>query len=413
MKPLEQAITTLWGSKAGSLNSFLSALSGDSATNFKLSKVLVFQQEFILPAPVVSYLGLGPALGDGSNFAGLLTNIEGKLTGIDKYEKPSDGYDGYGMPDILSLFGINQFWALLTQNCNISLNELFNDIRFDGNDLQFALYRRLKPFCLRETFESSGSVEDKISLFKYVKRHPIVKEEIVGFNAGTNWRDRVNFIEMRASPNFVNNNYSSQIKIDGQEFDQGSITRDGFRPLPVNNSTSDYLPFPDNSAGKKASMKEFTNWKYLLREWYFNTHVLLNGAIQIIGQDNYIGVGDNIMIPASILGGGGFNSSSTNVDAFIMAHVESISHSFTVTPGGARTFVTNIKFIRGVFTDKNGDNPTAGGGFLPALPSFGASGAAAPLLRALDDSQSQYNDVDDGGSTRPEIPMKNSNDPRK
>ena len=99
-----------------------------------------------------------------------------------------------------------------------------------------------------------------------------------------------------------------------------------------------------------------THWKFLLREWHFNNHLLLNGAITFIGQSKYIQVGDNIKIDSKILGNAPVNVGQKKASSsYLLAHVENISHTFSVNPeSGARSFMTTIQFVRGVITDKEG-----------------------------------------------------------
>jgi hypothetical protein len=78
---------------------------------------------------------------------------------------------------------------------------------------------------------------------------------------------------------------------------------------------------------------------------------MLNGTMTVVGQNNYIGVGDNISIDSSILGSTSFVNGT---DTKLIAHVESVNHSFRYTDNGSRTFITNISFIRGVMADKTG-----------------------------------------------------------
>ena len=83
--------------------------------------------------------------------------------------------------------------------------------------------------------------------------------------------------------------------------------------------------------------------------------ILLN----IIGQNNYIQVGDNIMFDGRAVSFSG----NTNSDALkkkrqnktvnILAHVESISHTFNVAPDGTRSFRTTISFVRGLVVNND------------------------------------------------------------
>jgi hypothetical protein len=87
---------------------------------------------------------------------------------------------------------------------------------------------------------------------------------------------------------------------------------------------------------------------------------MLNGSISTIGQDQYIQIGDNILIPAKVLGASYNYSSKENEDylagqdLYLLAHVESISHNALVDPNGARSFITDIQFVRGIMVSTLG-----------------------------------------------------------
>ena len=94
------------------------------------------------------------------------------------------------------------------------------------------------------------------------------------------------------------------------------------------------------------------------REWFFNTHRMLNGSMSLIGQSEYMAVGDNIMIDADAI----FAGKNANLDhitnrdrAYMLAHIESVSHTATVNDNGARSFMTEVQFVRGIIVDKNGN----------------------------------------------------------
>jgi hypothetical protein len=149
-------------------------------------------------------------------------------------------------------------------------------------------------------------------------------------------------------------------------------------------ATAYYMPFN----GSEPAPLEALQWKHLMREWYFNTHLMLNGSTTFIGQNQYIQVGDNIQIDASVLGPVDYNVQQQGKKAYLTAHVESVAHTFSVTPDGGRSFSTTVQFVRGVLTDENGvifGVSGAGGGIGGALSAaFGALGGQDPLDAALD-----------------------------
>ena len=99
-----------------------------------------------------------------------------------------------------------------------------------------------------------------------------------------------------------------------------------------------------------------TKWKYLLKEWFFDVHRTLNGTITLIGQSKHIKVGTNVLIPTKVMSEtDNINeANSAGLATHILAHVEAISHSFSVDNNGARKFTSTINFVRGILTDSRG-----------------------------------------------------------
>jgi hypothetical protein len=93
-----------------------------------------------------------------------------------------------------------------------------------------------------------------------------------------------------------------------------------------------------------------------MREWYFDTHRLLNGTLTLVGTSEYIAVGNNIRFSAGLISPSpNINKASNNakVNQYILAHVENVSHNFTVGDDGARLYTTTIQFVRGITVNQN------------------------------------------------------------
>lgn len=322
--------------------------------------LLTSDNQFLLPLGVATYLKLvDPEVKTPSfNLSGLIKIVDGKLTAYDTYG--GDPKEAFGFPNPKSLYGVHTFWQLLMDNCNPTLNELIADIRFEGDTPQLSVYKRIKPFVTRPDFPNKGDVEDLVSMFKNVRKISIPDEEIISINAGTNWKDKINFIEIQPQPLLNQTNFEVAVKVDSQEKDAVAFERDGFKPLF---EKTNYMPFTD---GKPMPL-EAVKWRRLLREWYFNTHNMLNGAVTFIGRQEYIQVGDNIEVPTRVFGAA-FNSDQKDLrdkgnSTFMLAQVESVSHTFSVNENGARSFTTSVQFSRGVIVDEKGDvvDTTSGG----------------------------------------------------
>ena len=376
------AIIKIWGTPISDVSSAVGGAQSSSANPQQLDKNPIFSSEaqFKLPAKVAQYLGLGyGTLGNQSsvNFASIIDRRDGILTSYDTYS--GDNQESIGIPAVDSLYKMNTFWQVLTDNSNPAINELVTDIRWVDNLVNLTLYKRVKPFINRAKFEGydKPQVQKNISLFAYIRTIKIPIEDVVNINAGTNWRDKVNFVEIQPSQQLFAGNQNVYVKLQSQAIDRPAYERDGFKPL----MQSVYY-MPDN--GSNFDPIAATQWKYLLREWFFNTHLMLNGSITIIGQNKYIQVGDNIQIDASVLGPNSFNSLQEGNAAYLTAHVESIQHKFSVEPNtGARSFATSIQFVRGVLTKQDG-TIFGGAGIGLASLSGAAVGATDPLDGALD-----------------------------
>ena len=184
-------------------------------------------------------------------------------------------------------------------------------------------------------------------------------------NAGTNWRDKYNFIEIK--PQFQDDKVRELCsKVYSQGFDSNAFQREGFRPMIF---STKYLPgsFFGKQDVESASYAELSSWVKTLQAWYFDTHKMLNGTINFTGMDEYIGVGDNIMFDAQLINPNkNFNLGQNKLPAkaYVLCHVESVNHNFTISAEGARSYSTSIQFVRGIIVDENkvplAENSSAG-----------------------------------------------------
>lgn len=305
--------------------------------------------------------------------AKLLTLKSGVLKGYDMYV-PSNEAKGFINP--FSLQGSNSLWQILLENSNPALNEMYSELRWAqdaSSGLNLTIYNRIKPFAFKSFSGAPGSQKGLASYFQWVRTHRLDDLTVKQVNAGTNWRDKYNFIEIK--PDFQDFSiFANWYKQKAQVFDDKAFEREGFRPLIVPTRQ-----FP--TSGKKPGggdkieidWKQLELWARTMREWYFNTHRMLNGTIVLQGTTEYIAVGDNIKFDAGLINPTP-NVNDATVKAgknqSILAHVESVTNSFTIV-NDTRTYTTTIQFVRGIIVD--GDNVIAGKGtldkFTTAVPS--------------------------------------------
>ena len=296
--------------------------------------------------------------------------------------QPVEPPESYGYINLSALIGQHTIWQVLQDHACPMMNELFCDLSFPqtkGRAPMLTLFNRIKPFYIKpesENYQSLSNhkgdlgntkdanpdlVKKYISRFDNVRMIPIPTADIINFEGGTNWRDKVNFVEVRSAINdetLMKDATHAVIKLNAQIADQYAFQREGFRPMIA---ATKQLPRVEGDAEKEgginAGLRELVSWKYLLREWYFDTHRMLNGTVTFLGQDEYIRIGDNILISADIL------SATNNYNALhrkykqntnLLLHVESVSQSFTVGGNGERHWATTVQFVRGIAVGSNG-----------------------------------------------------------
>jgi len=368
-----RAILSFWGIMDPATTA-LAVLTQDKT----LAKAL---NSFSIPDKLSNYMGFTNLKGDTATAITQLLRIRtGVLLSPDVYsgidDADDDHTDGTGFLRPNSMLGTHTIWQLMMDNCNSILNELVTDIRFEDGKPLLTIYKRVKPFAIREFSdivkyetnigegtppEVTDFAQNFVSNFKDIKQIKIPKEDIININAGTNWRDRYNFIQINFGRqffsdekvvNFLNAKYREQSQI----FDRESIRRDGLMPMQLNVK---YIPPLERGGKKGSSWVRANQYKYLAKEWYFDTHKMLNGSLTMVGQDKYIQVGDNIIFPSTVISPAqNINKDSIkNKDsAYLLAHVESISHTVNVNEDGARSFISNINFVRGIITNENGES---------------------------------------------------------
>jgi hypothetical protein len=327
--------------------------------------------DFIIPNEMARYFNFVDADGNvntSTKISDLLGLQTGRLTGYDSY---TDTNEAYGYIDPFSLQGTNTFWQILLENSNPTMNELYNEIDWTQSNSgnvgpSLTIFNRIKPFSYRTDLDTSAAEQKIRSPFNLLKTHTIDNVMVMGVNVGTNWRDKYNFIEVR--PQFqdfnILQNWTAQ---KSQGFDELAFNREGFRPMVF--GTKQFPVDPSSTTGT-FSADQLTTWIALLKEWYFDTHKLLNGTLTMKGSTEYIGVGNNIMFEAGLINptanlNDGQNTSTDK--AYVLGHVESVEHSFTVDEKGTRTFVTTIQFVRGIIVNNAKNN--IGSGSLDQLAS--------------------------------------------
>ena len=369
-----RAILSFWGIS----DQAASALGAENQDK-TLAKAL---NQFAFPKELAKYMGFTNLKDKPTEAVTETIRIRtGILKGPDTYsgiDSADDEHsDGTGFLEPRTLFGTNTVWQLMMDNCNSAINELITDVRFEDGKPLLTVYKRIKPFKTHEfvdmikyksevggdqnnaSTDATAFIQNLSSDFKNVKQIKIPKEDVISMSAGTNWRDRYNFIQVNFGRAIMKQENSkmfleASLREKTQFFDRESIRRDGLMPMQLNVK---YIP-PSKDDTSVTAFENATAYKYLAKEWYFDTHKMLNGTLTIVGQDQYIQVGDNIIVPSEVIA----PAQNINKDSILnkrkshmLAHVESVSNTVNVSEDGARSFVTNISFVRGIITNESGD----------------------------------------------------------
>ena len=334
------------------------SLGGYSQVEPTIGRLAKTIYDFTLPDPVLDFFEFktvnGQRAKEISKFINLIT---GSLVGPDQYV---DKGEASGFIDPFSLQGTHTLWQILMENSNPVLNEMFCDLIWDSKGKpSLGLYNRIRPFSYKKFNPSAGKSAGFESYFQNVKNHQIDDVDVISVNAGTNWRDKFNFIEIK--PQFqefavIANWYKQK----SQVFDPESFNREGFRPLIFE---AKQFPASNKFSGLPEDVgidwSKLQTWCELLREWYFGTHRLLNGTIVLHGTTEYIGVGNNIRFSADLINPNpniNIATKQKGKNEMILAHVESIQHNFTVGQDGARSYRTTINFVRGIVVKANANS---------------------------------------------------------
>lgn len=336
-------------------------LGGFNALGETIGRIGNTVYELTMPDELINFFNFTDENGNklnGKTINKIITLITGSLIDKDKYY---DHKEALGFLDPFSLQGTHTLWQVLIENSNPALNEMLCDMHWNTDSgVQFRLYNRIKPFSFKNFKSQTQTVQQEAdmikSYFQYLKVHELNSIDVISVNAGTNWRDKVNFIEVK--PQFQEfKTIANWTRQKAQVFDKKAFDREGFRSMIV--ETKQFPGKPGSAVESNINFESLSEWGKLLREWFFGTHKMLNGTIVFQGSTEYIGVGNNIKFDAGLLNPNpNINAATkkTGKNQFILAHVENVSHSFSIGTDGGRTYKTVIQFVRGIVVDENNKN---------------------------------------------------------
>lgn len=359
---IAEMLLDIWGKQGNAFN-ITSSLSSEMAERF-----MPFAP-FYLPTSISLYMGKLPQF----TLSSVIQRKYGKLVGEGSYENNIEAAGAFNWTTIL---GVNSIWQVLNATATVGgINEILADLDFSDGSPNMTIFKRIRPFSLKEQSLSLFSLlpsvsplgsnhKDQItSSFFLLPKTYIDPNNILYIDVGGNWSDVVNFIEIMPNLSLWPLLKVPQAVFKGNNaiYSVPSYTISGFKPIRMEVSM-----FPVKGDGTP-DIQGIKDWLEVLQEWYFDTHKMLNGTIIFSGQSGYISVGSNILFPASSIADSSFVSSSgipsfsSSDDPHILAHVESVSHSIDKNPNGAVTYTTTVQFVRGIIVDNEGSSKIAKG----------------------------------------------------
>ena len=343
------------------LNTILSIIGGPIKLP-ETDRLAKATHDVSLPSEVSNYFQFidgFDATTHSTKFTELLTLVWGPLKNEDDYDNSTPELTGIGWMDPFTMVGQHSLWSILQENSNYALNEMFPEMFWpdDERGPQLLLYNRIKPFSYTDQPASPDKIDTSMrSKFQLVASHKLDDEAIINVNAGTNWRDKFNFVEIKPDINELSV-LGVVLKAKSQAY-QGNpsnsdvFDREGFRPIMF---SIKQLPFNTSGVTDPIQADKLEKWVNLVKEWFFDSHKLLNGHIVMHGSSEYIPVGDNIMFDAGLIGlTPNYNSASVGkTGIFVLGHVESVQNNFSVNADGTRSFQTTVQFVRGIIVDEH------------------------------------------------------------
>lgn len=227
-----------------------------------------------------------------------------------------------------------QLWSLIQQVCNPSVNEIYTAIKPNTNNrLVPTFVARQIPFTSVFALGSTNnlkSADDIGTRFVDLPRWVIDPSMQIGsFNIGTSDSARFNFFQVYGTMYGANTSLPggaqyAQIAKGNFQLDDIDVSRNGSR----NMITTTLVDFTD-SVSLKLNIGVFAD---LIRDWYGNGHLKLNGSLTLAGVQEPIAIGDNLELGGKLF------------------HIEGITHLYQMEES-MKTFSTTVDLSQGVLSN--------------------------------------------------------------
>jgi hypothetical protein len=317
---------------------------------------------YLVPLMVGQLLGLTPSEASKASHIVSYADILELLQGIQNYSNTN----GFGMfiPDLsrtendrrrftsTELLGTflpfypsftNQpLFQLLSQFSNPTVNELFTTLRVnpEGAIMPTLIFRQI-PF----TTDAMPVIRDlPVTKFSSLPRWVVPAIMIQSADIGRSDATRTNFVHIYGASSLLQNNVPVQYQLinNPPAMDSLDVQRSGLRPYIA--TVDCWL---DDQVGKAPRQ-----WINLVADRMIGSQYTLNGTIGSFGIQSPICPGDNLEFDG------------------VVFHIESVSHSFSITPDGHKSWTTRLELTNGMRADVSAKFSSDVASPFPIYPGF-------------------------------------------
>jgi len=346
------------------LNAFMGTLNRDRLT--PIADATTPNKVFLMPGAITSFFK-GNASTSGS-INGFLQRHIGRATYV----------DGSTTPELSDLPGLqfiqvdtgNKFttWSILKTYSNPTMNEMFVELRPDaaGDTLQPTIVIRQIPYTSTKAASELKGVP--VTTFTSIPRFQVPESFIISEDIGRSDEMRCNYLQLFGNGiaqsggadnivfqtlmgNFAVDNLSvarhgvnamlpqtsADIRWSGQlgaALEQG-VTGDDPKALQKYFRFSGIGP----ASAHANDISYVPEWTQIQADWWLRAHLLETGTFHMHGIEEPIGIGDNLEIVR-------------DDGSHELHHIQTYTHSYSVSPEGLKTFRTTVATVRGQTVDE-------------------------------------------------------------
>lgn len=226
-------------------------------------------------------------------------------------------------------------WNILNQYLNAPINEMFTCYRVAPDS------RVMPTLVVRQIPFSSEKYKEGGTKFLSLPRWKLSPKLVYDMNLGRDEALRINFVQVfgfmggTANPGL---SIASQVAKGNYEYDINDIKRSGLRPYVINSSFDIPPGVSKDALNSSVLSPDKTNvfrWARLLGDALIGGHLKMSGTVTCAGIDYPIAPGDNLELGDTVY------------------HIESVSHTASVSPGGEKSFKTILELSHGVNKNSN------------------------------------------------------------